>query len=123
MVNIRNKERQTGKTTDIIEMTEILLSMGREVVLLVHNRRALEYLRKEHKDTFDNRNHLGALLVGEANNLNFLRGHRFDTVMVDEWSLTPNQGEIETIVSINNAVLYVTDTASYKKPIFNNETI
>ena len=119
-VNLRKKPRQSGKTEDIIEMAEILLSLGRNIVILIPNRRFLEYLKKSHKEFLQKDSNM---LVGVASNLNFLRGHKFDTILVDEWSLTNSETEIKTYAKYNNAVIYATENVTYDTPIFNGNII
>lgn len=122
MINIRKKERRSGKTKDLMEMAEIQLSLGRKVVVLVHNMVALEYLKNHYSDIL-NADHDGKLIVSTSQNLQFLRGHRTDSILVDEWSLSSNKREIEQFANRCNAEIYATDDISYNTAIFSNKVI
>jgi len=109
-INKRIKPRQTGKTTDIIELTEVLLSIGRKVALIMPSDRETAWLKQTHPKFVMNKNYKGSLFIGSASNLLFMRGVRVDCVLVDEFKLLKNQQEIISLTVINNAVLYTTET-------------
>lgn len=109
-INRRIKPRQTGKTTDIIELVEILLSIGRKVALIMPSDRQVAWLRQTHKPFVMNKQHRGVLFIGSASNLVFMRGISVDCVIVDEFNVLKNQQEIISMTTINNAVLYTAET-------------
>jgi len=109
-INRRIKPRQTGKTTDAIELSEVLLSIGRRVALIMPSDREVAWLRQTHRQFAMNEDYKGSLFVGSASNLMFMRGLRVDCIIVDEFKALTNQQEIITLVAINSAVLYTTET-------------
>jgi len=109
-INRRIKPRQTGKTTDIVELVEILLSIGRKVALIMPSDRQVAWLRQTHKSFVMNKQYIGLLFVGSASNLLFMRGISVDCVVVDEFNVLKNQQEIIQMTVIKNSVLYTTET-------------
>ena len=109
-INKRIKPRQSGKTEDVLEMAELLLSIGRRVVVLTQSNRDLAQLKQTHRKFLMNKNYVGLLFVGASTNLSFMRGLRVDCVIVDEFKYLLNQSEIISMVAINSAVLYTTET-------------
>jgi molybdopterin-guanine dinucleotide biosynthesis protein len=109
-INRRIKPRQSGKTTDIIELVVVLLSIGRKVALIMPSDRETAWLRQTHKDLVLNKDYQGCLFIGSASNLLFMRGIRVDCVVVDEFKESKFQQEIILLTDVNSAVLYTTET-------------
>lgn len=109
-INRRIKPRQSGKTADVLEMAELLLSIGRKVVILMPSNRDVAALKQNHRKFLMNKNYVGSLFVGPSTNLDFMRGLRVDCVIVDEFKHLLNQSDIITMVAVNLAVLYTTET-------------
>lgn len=109
-INRRIKPRQSGKSTDILEMAELMLSLGRKVVILLPTDREVALLRQFHTELIHNEDYKGRLMIGSASNLNFLRGHRADIFLVDEFGIIKNQQEITSTAIILGARIYSTET-------------
>jgi len=106
--NIRVKPRQSGKTTELLELLELLLSLDRKAVLLFQNRRVLEYSKMKFKHIFNNPKYKNNLLVGEITSLDFLRGCRYDTILVDgyEEASNSNINNLYQYITVSQAILY-----------------
>lgn len=111
-INRRIKPRQTGKTADAIELAEVLLSIGRNVTLIMPSDRETVWFLQTYRDFAMNKQYKGSLFVGAATNLVFMRGLRVDCVIVDEFKeLNPQyQKDIMLLTVTTNAVLYSTET-------------
>jgi len=89
-IYIRHKPRQSGKTTELLELSEILLSLGRKVAYIVKSDRDLQIIKKNEKKKLDE------LAIKYNTNIWFLsassfelgtRGIRLDTVLIDDIDL------------------------------------
>ncbi len=109
-INRRIKPRQSGKTSDVLEMAEVLLSIGRKVAIIMPTDRMLAQLSQYNKAFLNKKDYKGLLFVGASTNLSFMRGIRVDCVIVDEYNHLNNQSEIKAMTQVNSAVLYTTET-------------
>ena len=106
----RIKSRRSGKTLDVLEMAEALLSIGRKVVIIVSDDRAVAYLKQTHRSILMNKDYIGYLILGASTNLNFMRGHRCDCIIVDDFDRCKNQTDIIAMAQIVGASLYSTES-------------
>jgi len=114
ILNLRYKARQSGKTSELLELAKILVSLGKKTAVIIRNEQTLYRIRSEYKEFIES-DMGGLLLIGAATNLNFLRGHRFDRVLIDDLSLIDFNNIHQYILAIKEPILYATDDIANKK--------
>jgi hypothetical protein len=102
----RNKPRQTGKTSDMIDLVESLLDLDRNIAVVVFGNDDVRRIQRE----IQQRGNI-KILTARTFDRN-TRGCRFDTVVVDDYSrFTKEQTDtIKLHSNIWNVHLYITDT-------------
>jgi len=108
IMNLRYKKRQSGKTFEILELAKILVMLGKKTVVIIRNKQELYRIRSKYKEFIESDMN-GLLLIGAATNLNFLRGHRFDRVLIDDLTLIDFNIIRPYIFAIKEPILYATD--------------
>lgn len=100
----RIKPRQTGKTMDLIDLACVLLEIGRKVVIIVNHNNTKTRVSTTLRDFGFRKVHV----VLDKNFDRFIRGHRFDTFLIDEYNSIPlnHQTTIKTNALIMDAYVY-----------------
>lgn len=129
-IYLRKKLRGGGKTTDLIELAEVLLELYKDayVLLLFHHPSAVQYASKHFSTSpiFDKKAYVNRLIITSATkDAHFARGRTFNYMLIDEISLVSKECLQNIIPSIahSKGTIYATDTLENSKPIFNTTII
>lgn len=94
----RIKPRQSGKTTELIELAKMFLAIGRKIVFLTATKHEQMRIKEALHDYTTNQN----CAFGIATNCDVtFRGRMFDTILVDDWDRFSAKAH-ETILINNN---------------------
>lgn len=117
----RLKPRQSGKTTELIDLAKILCELDRKVVLVIHNQRNLHIFKKKHPEIINEETYKFNLNVCSAESFEMAtRGLRYDSILIDDITLiSPKYLEImDMLALVNKANVYSTDSPEWRKDLF-----
>ncbi len=105
----RKKPRQTGKTTDLINIAKVFLNYNRRIIIVCLNRNMHVRIKHELSKYEKNGNIIYALA---SNTDSAFRGQRFNVILVDDWNLlSPRMQEnININAVISNSSIWATES-------------
>ena len=127
MIFRRNKPRQSGKTSEAIELSVVLATMGQNVALGFHNEQTLYSVSKSNSYVtylnHINKYNLPISMFSVKSDLQILRANKPDVLIVDEFELLDTQVQqvLNSYITNLNIPMYITGTSV--KPIWNNDMI
>jgi len=102
----RIKPRQTGKTTDIVDLAKTLSEIGRNIVVVVYSNNEIRKIQSKMKQIGNIRIISSKMFDSQT------RGARHDTIIIDDYSRFDKEAQqsIAQYSIIYNAFIYTTDT-------------
>ena len=101
VIHIRKKPRGTGKTTDVIDMAEALVEMGRTVMVVLPKQHFIRDFKHRAKHLLVKNKYQGQLLLTPASTAEqHARGRTIQYVIVDDSDLIPEKTLNELVYAV-----------------------